>query len=442
MDLVALFVGIAGGALAAGVWMLLKSKAKDARIAALEQEKISWQQQDTELRNRLSDTAARELGLYETLGKAQTELAATRERLRGLEEVLQGKDAEMEQQSRQLQEAFGKLAFENVQRQSQVLREQHTETLKGLLEPVRSKLNDFEKRVNDTHGESQKSVTELKAQIEMLTQLNRQVTEETHNLTRALKGDTKKQGNWGEVILEKVLERSGLVKGREYETQYQTNNQTGDTIRPDAVVNLPDNKHILIDAKVSLTAYEAFMSAENDADRERHLKAHLLSMRSHAKLLAEKNYPSGQGLNTPEFVLMFVPIESSFALAVQGDSDIFSFAWDLKVVIVSPSTLLATLRTIASIWKQENQSRNALEIAKKAGDLYDKFSAFTDDLIKVGKQLDATKDTYSEAMKKLTDGRGNLVRRVEELRIMGAKAGKEINAALLARAGESEESTE
>jgi DNA recombination protein RmuC len=334
------------------------------------------------------------------------------------------------------------MAFENVQRQSQVLREQHTETLKGLLEPVRSKLTDFEKRVNDTHGESQKSVTELRAQIEMLTQLNRQVTEETHNLTRALKGDTKKQGNWGEVILEKVLERSGLVKGREYETQYQTANQAGDTIRPDAVVNLPDNKHILIDAKVSLTAYEAFTAADNDVERERQLKAHLLSMRSHAKLLAEKNYPSGQGLNAPEFVLMFVPIESSFALAVQGDSELFSYAWDLRVVIVSPSTLLATLRTIASIWKQENQNRNALEIAKKAGDLYDKFSAFTEDLLKVGRQLDTAKDTYSEAMKKLTDGRGNLVRRVEELRSMGAKAGKEINPALLARADEGDEAAE
>jgi DNA recombination protein RmuC len=296
--------------------------------------------------------------------------------------------------------------------------------------------------VNDTHGESQKSVTELRAQIEMLTQLNRQVTEETHNLTRALKGDTKKQGNWGEVILEKVLERSGLVKGREYETQYQTANQAGDTIRPDAVVNLPDNKHILIDAKVSLTAYEAFTAADNDVERERQLKAHLLSMRSHAKLLAEKNYPSGQGLNAPEFVLMFVPIESSFALAVQGDSELFSYAWDLRVVIVSPSTLLATLRTIASIWKQENQNRNALEIAKKAGDLYDKFSAFTEDLLKVGRQLDTAKDTYSEAMKKLTDGRGNLVRRVEELRSMGAKAGKEINPALLARADEGDEAAE
>jgi DNA recombination protein RmuC len=232
------------------------------------------------------------------------------------------------------------------------------------------------------------------------------------------------------------------VKGREYETQYQTANQAGDTIRPDAVVNLPDNKHILIDAKVSLTAYEAFTAADNDVERERQLKAHLLSMHSHAKLLAEKNYPSGQGLNAPEFVLMFVPIESSFALAVQGDSELFSYAWDLRVVIVSPSTLLATLRTIASIWKQENQNRNALEIAKKAGDLYDKFSAFTEDLLKVGRQLDTAKDTYSEAMKKLTDGRGNLVRRVEELRSMGAKAGKEINPALLARADEGDEAAE
>ncbi len=435
MDITALLIGLVLGVLAAALWFIMQNRRKESesanllqRLSILEEQRTALDNENRENRNRLQETGA--------------ELAAARENVRNLNQRLAEKDAEVQKNEQQLREAFGKMAFENVQRQSQVLREQHTETLKGLLEPVRSKLTDFEKRVNDTHGESQKSVTELRAQIEMLTQLNRQVTEETHNLTRALKGDTKKQGNWGEVILEKVLERSGLVKGREYETQYQTANQAGDTIRPDAVVNLPDNKHILIDAKVSLTAYEAFTAADNDVDRERQLKAHLLSMRSHAKLLAEKNYPSGQGLNAPEFVLMFVPIESSFALAVQGDSELFSYAWDLRVVIVSPSTLLATLRTIASIWKQENQNRNALEIAKKAGDLYDKFSAFTEDLLKVGRQLDTAKDTYSEAMKKLTDGRGNLVRRVEELRSMGAKAGKEINPALLARADEGDESAE
>lgn len=435
MDITALLIGLVLGVLAAALWFIMQNRRKESesanllqRLSILEEQRTALDNENRENRNRLQEAGA--------------ELAAARENVRNLNQRLAEKDAEVQKNEQQLREAFGKMAFENVQRQSQVLREQHTETLKGLLEPVRSKLTDFEKRVNDTHGESQKSVTELRAQIEMLTQLNRQVTEETHNLTRALKGDTKKQGNWGEVILEKVLERSGLVKGREYETQYQTANQAGDTIRPDAVVNLPDNKHILIDAKVSLTAYEAFTAADNDVERERQLKAHLLSMRSHAKLLAEKNYPSGQGLNAPEFVLMFVPIESSFALAVQGDSELFSYAWDLRVVIVSPSTLLATLRTIASIWKQENQNRNALEIAKKAGDLYDKFSAFTEDLLKVGRQLDTAKDTYSEAMKKLTDGRGNLVRRVEELRSMGAKAGKEINPALIARADEGDEAAE
>jgi len=422
MDITALLIGLVLGVLAAALWFIMQNRRKESesanllqRLSILEEQRTALDNENRENRNRLQEMGA--------------ELAAARENVRNLNQRLAEKDAEVQKNEQQLREAFGKMAFENVQRQSQVLREQHTETLKGLLEPVRSKLTDFEKRVNDTHGESQKSVTELRAQIEMLTQLNRQVTEETHNLTRALKGDTKKQGNWGEVILEKVLERSGLVKGREYETQYQTANQAGDTIRPDAVVNLPDNKHILIDAKVSLTAYEAFTAADNDVERERQLKAHLLSMRSHAKLLAEKNYPSGQGLNAPEFVLMFVPIESSFALAVQGDSELFSYAWDLRVVIVSPSTLLATLRTIASIWKQENQNRNALEIAKKA-------------LLKVGRQLDTAKDTYSEAMKKLTDGRGNLVRRVEELRSMGAKAGKEINPALLARADEGDDAAE
>jgi len=296
----------------------------------------------------------------------QATLSAAQERIRSLEEKVQERQEFSEKLETQLREAFGQIAFDNLQNQGKALREQHTETLKNLLDPVRTKLTEFEKRVNDTHGEHQRSATELKTQIENLTKLNQQVTEETQNLTKALKGDTKKQGNWGEVILERVLERSGLTKGQEYVTQFQTENQSGDTIRPDVVVNLPDQKHLIIDSKVSLTAYEAFMTAETDADREKHLKAHLLSVRNHAKLLSEKNYPSGNGLNAPEFVLMFVPIESSFALAVQGDVDLFTYAWDLRVVIVSPSTLLATLRTVASIWKQENQNRNALGNCEKS----------------------------------------------------------------------------
>jgi DNA recombination protein RmuC len=364
----------------------------------------------------------------------QALLSSAQERIKGLEEKVQERNEFSQKLETQLREAFGQIALDNLQHQSKALREEHTETLKHLLDPVRTKLTEFEKRVNDTHGESQKSATELKTQIELLTRLNQQVTEETQNLTKALKGDTKKQGNWGEVILERVLERSGLTKGQEYVTQFQTENQSGDTIKPDVVIHLPDQKHLIVDAKVSLTAYEAFMAAENEADREKHLKAHIVSMRSHAKLLSEKNYPSGNGLNAPEFVLMFVPIESSFALAVQGDLDLFTYAWDLRIVIVSPSTLLATLRTVASIWKQENQNKNALEIAKKAGDLYDKFTGFADDLIKVGRQMDTAKDTYSDAMKKLVDGTGNLVKRVEELKKMGAKASKNINPDLLGRA--------
>jgi DNA recombination protein RmuC len=400
MDIVALLVGIALGVLVAYVVLMNRSRQRE--------------------------------------NEQHAAVSTAQERIRSLEEKVQERNEFSQKLETQLREAFGQIALDNLQHQSKALREQHTDTLKTLLDPVRTKLNEFEKRVNDTHGESQRSATELKTQIEMLTKLNQQVTEETQNLTKALKGDTKKQGNWGELILERVLERSGLSKGQEYTTQFQTENQSGDTIRPDVVVNLPDQKNLIIDSKVSLTAYEAFMAADNEADREKHLKAHILSMRSHAKLLSEKNYPSGSGLNTPEFVLMFVPIESSFALAVQGDVDLFTYAWDLRIVIVSPSTLLATLRTVASIWKQENQNKNALEIAKKAGDLYDKFSGFADDLIKVGRQMDQAKDTYSDAMKKLVDGTGNLVRRVEELKKMGAKASKNINPDMLGRALEKE----
>jgi DNA recombination protein RmuC len=255
---------------------------------------------------------------------------------------------------------------------------------------------------------------------------------EAENLTRALKGDVKKQGNWGEVVLERILERSGLNEGEQgYRKQFSDTNDDGRRLQPDIVINLPDNKHIIIDSKVSLVAYERAVNAATEEERLLYVKEHLASLKSHIRGLSEKHYQAALKLNCPDFVLLFIPIESSFSLAVQADQDLFSYAWDQKVVIVCPSTLLATLRTIASIWQQENQTRNALDIARQSGALYDKFVGFIGDMEKIGNHLKTTQNTYSEAMKKLSEGRGNLISSTERLRKMGAKTTKELPKKLL-----------
>ena len=249
------------------------------------------------------------------------------------------------------------------------------------------------------------------------------MSEEANNLTKALKGDVKKQGNWGEVILERVLERSGLTKGQEYEREEVVEGNDANVQRPDVIIHLPDNKHIIIDSKVSLVAYERLMSADTDEQRVTYLKDHVNSLRSHVKLLSEKNYQNAQNLNTPDFVLMFLPIEASFSVAVQGDSDIFAYAWERKIVIVSPTTLLATLRTISSIWKQENQTKNAQEIARLSGALYDKFIGFAEDMTRIKANIDRTSNAYDDAMKKMKDGSGNIIRTAEKIKELGAKTG-------------------
>jgi DNA recombination protein RmuC len=282
--------------------------------------------------------------------------------------------------------------------------------------------------VEDTYEKGLKDQTDLKAELKKLHDLNLKISDEANNLTKALKGDVKKQGNWGEMILESILERSGLSEGSEYRKQESITAENGQRVQPDVVIHLPDQKHIIVDSKVSLVAYERMVSADSEKERLNNLKEHLQSVRSHIKILSEKHYQNAQGLNSPDFVLLFIPIESSFSIAVQEDNDLFSYAWDNKVVIVSPSTLLATLRTIASIWQQENQTRNALEIARQSGALYDKFVAFVADMEAIGKSIDNTRKTYDSALNKLYSGSGNLVRRAENIRKLGAKTTKSLPA--------------
>lgn len=300
-----------------------------------------------------------------------------------------------------------------------------------ILHPFRQQIKDFQETVAKQIKENIEQSASFTAQINGLKDLNLKITEEAKNLTNALKGDNKQQGNWGELILEKILESSELVKGQEYDTQVNDNNDEQKRIQPDVVVYLPEDKHIIIDSKVSLTAYEKYVNSDNAQEQSAALKEHLLSFKSHIKGLAEKKYHSAQQLNSPDFILMFIPIESSFGIAIREDVGLFNYAWDKKIVMVSPSTLLATLKTIASIWKQEKQNKNVLLIAEESGKLYDKFVGFLEDLEGIETHFKRVNNQLEEAKKKLSTGRGNIIGKVEKLKELGAKANKQIGSKFL-----------
>lgn len=365
-----------------------------------------------------------------------TELTAAQSAIKNTNEKLQEQKAEVEQLQEKFKTEFKNIANELLEDKSRKFTLQNQEKLGEILNPLNEKIKLFEQKVEQTHRESLEKNAGLVQQIHQLKELNLQMSKEAVNLTNALKGDNKTQGNWGEVILERVLERSGLQRDREYVIQESLNTDDGKRFQPDVVIHLPENRNIIIDSKVSLVDYERFVSAENEEEKALFLKKHILSLRNHIKGLSEKNYPQLYGTSSPDFVLMFIPIEPAFSLAVQYDNDLFLDSFDKKIVLVSASTLLAVLRTVASIWRQENIAKNHLEIAKQAGDLYDKFVGFVEDLIKVGNQLATTKSTYDDAMKKLHVGSGNLVKRAEKIKTLGAKTSKNLPQALIDRANE------
>ena len=349
---------------------------------------------------------------------------------------------EQKTQLEDLQERFSK-EFENLANRilddkSKKFTEQNEAQLKNILDPLKDRIRDFEKRVNETHNESAIERSALKEQLRIMSDMNKRMSEEALNLTKALKGDSKKQGNWGELILEKVLEKSGLTKGREYDVQQSFTLEDGSRLQPDVIIHLPDNKNLVVDSKVSLVAYERYISSDDDDKdaQEAFLKEHIASIRTHIKGLSGKSYHNLYGIGSPDFVLLFIPIEPAFILSISSDNELYNDAFDKNVVLVSPTTLLATLRTIANVWKQEYQSQNAMEIAKQGADMYDKFVAFVEDMIKVGKFMDDSKKTYSEAMNKLHEGKGNLVRRAENMKKLGVKAGKQLPQGLVDRAEE------
>jgi len=362
----------------------------------------------------------RQMELAGNRGMEIATLKAVNDNLAG---KLENQKNEIEGLQKRLTVEFENIATKILKERSDEFSVSNHKNLSEILNPLKERIQLFEKKVDETYDKELRDKISLREEVRKLTELNTRVSEEANNLTKALKGDVKKQGNWGEVILERVLERSGLTKGQEYEREVVVEGADFTVQRPDVIIHLPDNKHIVIDSKVSLVAYERFMSADTDAHRDAYLKDHISSLRSHVKLLSEKNYQNAQNINTPDFVLMFLPIEASFSVAVQGDSEIFSYAWERKIVIVSPTTLLATLRTISSIWKQENQTKNAQEIARLSGALYDKFIGFAEDMAKIKANIDRTSGAYDDAMKKMKEGSGNIIRTAEKIKELGAKTG-------------------
>lgn len=358
-------------------------------------------------------------------------------------ENLWQRNKEQKQEVEELQEKFTK-EFENLankilEEKTVKFTEQNKENLKNILSPLQEKIQHFEKKVEDTHKESIDYHAALRQQIVGLKEMNEQMSKETLNLTKALKGDSKMQGNWGELILERVLEKSGLEKGREYEVQQSFTNEDGNRVFPDVIINLPDGKKMIVDSKVSLTAYERFINEEDEAQKTTFLKEHISSVKRHVDQLSAKNYHDLYQMESPDFVLLFIPIESAFAIALNEDNSLYNKAFEQNIIIVTPTTLLATLRTIDSMWTNQKQQENALEIARQAGALYDKFEGFVSDLVKIGKKMDEAKVEYGNAMGKLIEGKGNLVGSVERLRKMGAKAKKALPENILRRATENEE---
>ncbi len=344
----------------------------------------------------------------------------------GLEKLLEERGGHLEKMQERFRLEFENLSSKLLEEKSAKFAQKNEEQLSQLLGPLGERIKSFEDEVRKTHLEESKQRASLKQQFIQLSKLNLQMSTDAKRLTDALKGDNQTQGNWGELVLEHVLERSGLVKGREYTTQESFAQENG-RLRPDVIVHLPEEKHIIIDSKVSLTHYEQYCSSDEPISRELAAQKHLQSVKKHIQGLASKNYQSIYELQSLDFVLLFLPVEPAFALALQTDPKLFNKAFEQNIILVSPTTLLATLRTVANIWRQEKRNKHAMEIASESGKLYDKFVAFTDDLQKIGVHLKQTEQVYDKALNKLSLGRGNLVSRAEKIKELGARTNKQFS---------------
>jgi DNA recombination protein RmuC len=431
MEIFLLIIGLAVGAIAG--WLIARYKfsaESQGEMAAVLVEQSKNKEliaQVNELKQLLETERRKSQELNNSLTESKTDF-------KNLQEKLQDQKKELESLNEKLSLQFKNLANEIFEDKSKKFTEQNKSNIFDLLQPLGEKINAFEKKVEETHKYSISQNSALREQLENLQRLNLQMTREAENLTRALKGDSKTQGAWGEFILESILEKSGLQKDREFFIQESYTTAEG-RFRPDVIIKLPESRHVIIDSKVSLTAYNSFVNSASDEEKALSLKGHLISIRQHMKGLADKNYQKNINSDSNlDFIIMFIPIEPAYILAIQSERGLYEEALEKRIVFVSPTLLIPSLQLIKNVWKQEYQNRHVMDIANKAGDLYDKFVGFADDLIKLGQYMDTSKKYYDESMKKLSVGSGNLVRRVEELKKLGAKASKTIDQRLLNRA--------
>lgn len=430
--LIALVIGIISGA--AMMLLILRSKIEAAREAGKNEQAITiatLEAQLTAAEKRASEFSAQLEELRQRLETVNEENAAIKSTLVSERKNSEEKLSLLRKMEGELQTRFENLANQIFEAKSKTFADQSRTNLDTILKPFKEKISEFENKVTEVYTTEGKERHSLIKEVQRLQQLNQQISEDADNLTRALKGDTKTQGTWGEIVLERILEESGLRKGIEYDAQGGFRDTDGKLLKPDVIVHLPEQKEIVIDSKVSLVAYERYVRAEEEAEREQALKEHLLSINAHLKNLESKKYDELPGVKSLDFVLMFIPIESAFMLAIEKDNEIFRKAFDQNIMIVSPSTLLVTLRTIENIWRYEHQNKNALKIAEQAGNLYDKFAGFVEDLEKIGTQLETTRKSYDAAHNKLTSGRGNLVSRAQGLIELGVKSRKQISSGVL-----------
>ena len=364
--------------------------------------------------------------LVQQIIELKSELSAKEERIKILNEKIKEAQETKEETEERLTKEFENLAHKILEINSEKFKKQNKEQIDTLLSPLSEQIEKFKKKVEDTNEKGVERNAMLMQKIISLESLNNKLSQDALNLANALKGDSKTQGDWGEIRLELLLEKSGLTNGVHFSTQAAYKDDEGKLKKPDFIINLPDNKHLIIDSKVSLTAYVEYYNAEDEITEQQAIKRHLDSIKRHYMELSDKDYPNLYGINTPDHVLMFVPNEPALMLALNEDKNLYLNALEKNIVLVSASTLLATLSTVASIWKQEDQKRNALEIAKEGGLLYDKFEGFVQDLIKVGKSIKSSKDSYEDAMSKLTEGRGNIIKKIENLKDLGAKTKKSL----------------
>lgn len=417
-------------------WFIAKARSKSKYsllISNLEKASIALQgnlnsneKTIQELRKKNGELEIENNKLSETKSILNSDLAVLNVRYEELQKKLIEHDKELQKLQDKFSSDFKLIANSILEKNTESFSKTHQEKLKEILLPLKDKIQSFEENIEKKYIDDTKERSGLKQEIKQLMEMSQSMNIEAQNLTKALKGSNKKQGNWGEIILENLLESSGLSKGIEYKLQFSIANDNQQRSVPDAVIHLPGNKHVIIDSKVSLIAYERFCNAEEDR-MQTHLQEHIASVKGHIKSLSNKNYQTAKNLNSPDFVLMFMPIESSFSIAVKTDQELFSYAWNKNVVLSSPSTLLATLRTIASVWKYEKQTNNAMQIAEEAGKMYDKFKNFVGDMYQVDKNMRSAQESFDKAFNKLSSGRGNLVSKAEKLRDLGIKTSKNLS---------------